>query len=793
MKTALLILALCLAFFQVAFSQPNQKIWGKVVDRESQKPLVNATVMILEAGPITGVTTGDDGVFMFEDVPVGRYNVLVSYAGYESYIMKDVLCESGKQGFLEVGLKEAVVGLGEVSVTNVNKDETVNPMAGVSARSFTVEETEKFAGSWGDPARMASNYAGVFTNSDIYNFIVIRGNSPIGLIWRMEGVPIPNPNHYDYPGLTGGPISMINNNNLAQSDFLTGVFPSEYSNGISGVFDLRLRNGNSQKHEFVAEVGLFSLELGAEGPFSKKSNASFVINYRHSFLGLVDDLLWVEGLPNYQDLTFKLNFPLKKGNLSVFGLAGNSTISESRPDTASNPASGLTLGLGERTGSKTGVLGLKHVHFFSDRTRLVSNLSLSLTRPWERRDSLVNGEYTGLIEEERFKQDRWLLSSKLVRKFNAKNIATIGVMLDDHFVEYYQDFGSLIYETLEGDSLVSRPPWVSQEKNLFVFQGFAEWKHRFSKDLTLYAGLNYQHFFMNNSYSIEPRTSLKWRFTSNQSLSVGYGLHSQLQPFYFYLIKTPITDDIWDRDNYVQTNRELEFTKSHQLALGYDYSISPNLRLKAEVYYQSLYNVPVERRESPLSMLNVGAGDEFSYVDSLVNNGTGRNTGVEFTLEKFLSNRYYFLATASVLDSKYKGSDGITRNTTFNILYNFNALFGYELPVSERSAFNFNIRTVTAGGRRVVPHDEEKTIEEGRDVYNLDEAYELQLADYFRLDTRFGFKRNGNRTSHEIAVDLTNITNRPNEYSQRYNPETNQIETTYQQGFFFIIYYKLRF
>ena len=793
MRTGILILVLFFVIPQGMFSQPSQKIWGKVVDRESQKPLLNATVMILEAGPITGVTTGEDGVFVIENVPVGRYNVLVSYTGYDSYILKDVLCESGKQGFLDVGLKESIIELGEVSIANVNKDETVNPMAGVSARSFTVEETEKFAGSWGDPARMASNYAGVFTNSDIYNFIVIRGNSPIGLIWRMEGIPIPNPNHYDYPGSNGGPISMVNNNVLAQSDFLTGAFPSEYSNGISGVFDLRLRNGNSKKHEFVAQVGVFSLEVGAEGPFSKKSNASFVINYRHSMLGLVNELLWVNGLPNYQDLTFKLNFPLKKGNLSVFGLAGTSIIAESKPDTASNPPSGLTLELGKRTGSKTGVLGLEHVHFFSDRTRLVSNLSLSLTRPWQRLDTLVNGEYTGLIGEGRYKQDRWLLSSKLVGKFNAKNIATLGVKLEDHFVEYYQDYESIIYETPGGDSLVSIPPWISKEDNLFLFQGFAEWKHRFTNDLTLYGGLNYQHFFMNNSYAIEPRTSLTWKFKSNQSLSIGYGLHSQLQPFYYYFIETPLTDDIGDKDNYSQTNRDLEFTKSHQLALGYDYSISPNLRLKAEVYYQSLYNVPVERRKSPVSMLNVGAGEEFTQVDSLVNNGTGRNTGVEFTLEKFLSNRYYFLATASVLDSKYEGSDGITRNTTFNIHYNFNALFGYELPVSKRSAINFNIRTVTAGGRRVVPHDKEKTLEEGENVYNLDEAYELQLADYFRLDTRVGYRLNGNRASHEIAVDLTNITNRPNEFSQQYNPETNLVETTYQQGFFFIIYYRVRF
>jgi len=542
----------------------------------------------------------------------------------------------------------------------------------------------------------------------------------------------------------------------------------------------------------LIEAGLISIEVGAEGPLTKKSSASFVINYRHSLLGLLDNLLWVEAVPKYQDLSFKLNFPLKKGNLSVFGLSGVSNITNSAEDTTSVP-SNISLDYNESTGSKTGIIGLKYVHFFSDRTRIVSNLALSLTRPWERVDSLINGETTSLLGEERFKQDRLLVSSKLIRKFNAKNIATLGVMLEDHFVEYYQDYEFSIYDTPDGDSLVKLPPWTSSENNLFVFQGFAEWKYRFSNNLTFYGGLNYQYFFMNHSYAIEPRTSLKWRFRMDQSLSIGYGIHSQLQPFFYYFIKTSLSDDVWDRDNYIQSNRELDFTKSHHLAIGYDYSISQNLRLKAEVYYQSLYHVPVERRESSLSMINVGAGDEFTYIDSLVNNGTGRNTGIEFTLEKFLSKRYYFLTTASVLDSKYKGSDAITRNTTFNIHYNLNALFGYELPVGERGALQFNVRTVAAGGRRVIPHDEEKTLEEGENVYNFDEAYELQLADYFRIDGRVGYKLNGRKALHEIAVDLTNLTNRPNEYAQRYNPNTNQIEMIYQQGFFYIIYYQVRF
>ena len=780
------------AFVPNAVAQPSQNITGRVVDAESRRPLENANVMILEAGPITGVSTNQEGYFTIEEVPMGRYNIFISYTGYESFIVKEVLCEAGKEVSLDIGLKESIVELDGVTIENINKDQTINIMAGVSARSFTVEETEKYAGSWGDPARMAANYAGVFTNSDIYNFIVIRGNSPNGLIWRMEGIPIPNPNHWDYPGLTGGPISMINNNLLAQSDFLTGAFPSEYTNGISGVFDLQLRNGNSNKHEHLVTLGLMALEVGTEGPLSKKGNASYLINYRRSILALVDELLWVDGSPNYQDLSFKLNFPLEKGNFSIFGLGGTSRISASMDDTTSYPGN-VTHELNERSGSKTGIIGLRYVHFFSDRTRIISNLAVSITRPWERQDSLIDGEFTKFLGEERYKQDRLLVSSKLVKKFNARNIATVGIMLEDHFVEYYERYDSRIVETAGGDSLFLLPPWISKENNLVVFQGFVEWKHRFTSNLTMYGGLNYQHFFMNHSYSLEPRASLKWKFKGNHSLSIGYGLHSQLQPFFYYLTKTPLTDDIWDRDNYIETNRDLDFTKSHQFSLGYDYSISPNLRLKAEIFHQSLFNVPVESKESPLSLINVGAGDEFPYVDSLVNHGTGRNSGIEFTLEKFLSNRYYFLATASVLDSKYEGSDGVTRNTTFNIHFNVNALVGYELPVGERSALNFNIRTVLAGGRRVIPHDEERTIEEGRDIYNDDESFELQLANYYRLDTRVGYKLNGRRASHEISLDLDNITDRANEFDRRYDPSTNQIGYIYQQGFFFYIYYEVKF
>ncbi|MFC2115777.1 carboxypeptidase-like regulatory domain-containing protein [Bacteroidota bacterium] len=789
----LIIVSINIAVFQLVFTQPTQTIRGKVVDQESQMPLLAANVMILEVGPLTGVITDESGIFNIEDVPVGRYNILVSHLGYESFIMRDVVLGTGKEVILNVGMKESILELEGVSVAaNISKDQTINPMAGISARSFTVEETEKYAGSWGDPARMASNYAGVFPNGDIYNYIVIRGNSPYGLIWRMEGIPIPNPNHFNIPGATGGPISMVNNKQLSQSDFLTSAFPAEYGNGVSGVFDLQMRNGNNKKHEHVAELGLMGIELGAEGPFSKKSGASYMVNLRYSLLGLVNELLWVEALPQYQDLSFKLNFPTKKGKISVFGFGGTSRIRGVIDDSASTTPM-YHKQLSDESGAKTGVVGFKHTHFLGSHTRIISDISFSTTRSYDRNDSVVNDVTTRNLAMNRYTEDRLLISSRLLTKLNAKNSMNFGIYLENNFVKYNFHDESILYPGSFGDSLVIYPPKFTEDNKLLVFRSHVEWKHRFTNSLTLYTGLTYNHFFMNNSKALEPRANLRWNFTDKQALSIGYGLHSQLHPFFHYLQKTYLSDDLWDRQDYIETNRELGFSKSQHLALGYDYSISQNLRLKAEVYQQRLYDIPVERKPSSFSLINIGAGTEDPLIDSLVNEGTGRNMGIDLTVEKFFNERYYFLVTASLLDSKYKGSDGILRNTAFNSNLNINALLGYEFPIRENGSIDINIRFVSAGGRRIVPLDVEKTLQEDDEVYIYELAYETRLANYFRLDWRLGYKYNGPKVRHEIGMDIANITNRPNEWEQRYDSHSKQIKMIYQQGTFFYVFYRINF
>jgi hypothetical protein len=180
-------------------------------------------------------------------------------------------------------------------------------MATVSARNFNPEEASRYVASREDIARMATNFAGVKGSDDSRNDIVIRGNSPNGVLWRVEGLDIGNPNHFASFGTTGGPVNIINNKMLGNSDFLTGAFPAEYGNGISGVFDLKLRNGNKEKNEFTAQIGILGLEGTAEGPINEKKGSSYIISYRYATLSIMNKLginFGAAGNPSYQDLNF---------------------------------------------------------------------------------------------------------------------------------------------------------------------------------------------------------------------------------------------------------------------------------------------------------------------------------------------------------------------------------------------------------------------------------------------------------------------------------------------------------
>jgi hypothetical protein len=763
----------------------TQTVRGRVVDAVAQAPIIGANVVVVPppGQPPLGAATDVNGDFKIVNVPVGRQTLKISFIGYEEITLPNVVVTAGKEVILNFALTENVNQLNEVVVEydrSKDKTSTNNELISVSARSFNIDDTKRYAGALGDPSRMAANFAGVVSGNDSRNDIVVRGNSPSGMLWQLEGLNIPNPNHFGALGSTGGPVSMLNNNVLAKSDFITSAFPAQYGNATAGAFDLRLRNGNNERREFLGQIGFNGFEVGAEGPFAKGKKASYLVNYRYSTLGLMQNLGINFGtgnaVPYYQDLNFKVNAPVgKKGRFFLFGLGGASNISflGNKADTTQG---NNFANENENTivNYRTGVLGAGYEYNLSPRTFVKLTLGASGTEENFRGDSIsVITREEFQRGEARFTTQKYSVVGSVSHKFNAKHSLTGGFYVD------LLNFNLFNREIFEGGA--REQVLVNITDQNVLTQGHAQWKFRASQRLTFNTGLHAQHYSLTGQAVVEPRLGLRYLAGRRSTLSLGYGLHSQAPSVYTSYVLTPQRTG-----GAVYTNRDLGFTRSHHVVLGYEANLSDHLLLKAEAYYQSLFAVPVERRASSFSALNTGATFGPSEADSLVNTGTGRNYGLELTLERYFHKGYYFLVTTSLFNSQYTGSDGVERNTAFNTNYVLNVLAGKEWKVgrSKTNVLVFNVRATTVGGRYFTPLNLAASRAQGQAVYDEARAFSERQTPYFRADLRLAYRKEYKRSTLEFALDLQNVSNNQNIFQQAYNRRTNRIVNEYQQGFF---------
>ena len=763
----------------------TQTVKGTILDEQSGNVLSNANV-ILEGKSTAGVITDSLGNFKLKRIPIGRQTIRVSLIGYEEAVIRNIEVTSSKEVVLEIRLKEEIKKLDEVVVkAGRQKSRTLNEAALVSARQFSVDEAVRYSGTRNDPSRMAQNFAGVSGSNDARNDIIIRGNSPSGVLWRMEGIDIPNPNHYSTLGSTGGPVTILNTNTLKNSDFITSAFPAQYGNAVGGVFDLRMRNGNDEKHEFLGQMGFNGFEFGAEGPINKQTRSSFLVNYRYSLVAVIQKFGLSVGTgsatPYYQDINFKVNIPTKKaGTFSLFGLGGESHIKFEAID-EDNLYNTNDGSLRERTfRSLTGVTGLTHNYFFNPITSGKFTIAVSGFDSKYREDFYESTKPDETAFYKKNTQIKYSAGYTFNKKFNLKNQITAGLITDLNKLKLRNDY------IPDGDSVLIT--FFDTKKNAGLLKGFINFGHRFSEKFSTNIGLYQQLFTLNNSYSIEPRWNFRYQFKRNQSFSFGAGLHSQTQPLEVYFYETKSYNGITEL-----TNRNLDFVKSAHGVLGYDINFSKHLRLKAEIYGQYIFNAAVEKDPSSFSMLNAGADFYFPDKTDLVNDGKGYNYGVELTLERFLDKGFYYLITASVFESKYKGSDNIWRNTAFNNNYVFNILGGKEFLLNKRSSFGIDTKIAWTGGQRYTPFDFAASDAAGYVVFKEDEAYSLQNDPYLRLDFKLSYNRNGRKSTQKWYVDLQNLTNRDNIYIRTLNPKEGTTGVIYQIGFFPNINYMITF
>jgi hypothetical protein len=785
MKRILFSLILILSANGVFAQEFTQTIKGRIIDQQSKSPLIGVNVIVLDSKSLQGSSTDAEGLFKIPNVALGRNILKISYMGYKEQVIPNVLVTSGKEVVLNLEMEEQVTNIQEVTVTAIAQRNNIDRgLVTVSGKSFDIEETRRFAGSRNDPARMVAGFAGVTSSNDSRNDIIIRGNTPSGVLWRLEGVDIPNPNHFGSLGSTGGPVSMLNNNLLGKSAFLTGAFPAMYGNATAGVFDLQMRNGNNEKHEFMGQVGFNGVEFGAEGPFSKNSKASYLINYRYSILDLIKKLGVNFGtgaaVPAYQDLSVKFNIPTENfGTFSIFGLGGKSKIKFS-DEQKDNFYSGDGESLDYQT--SMGVIGLSNTYFFNPKTSGKATISWSGSTENVIKDDVLKDKNGVVTIRPDYRnnsfQNRLAFSYVLNQKLNAKNSFVAGFTYNQFHLNYIDSTRS------EGSKFITLRNFKGDAG---FIQGYGNWQTRPSDKLTINAGIYYQQLLLNNTFAIEPRAGLRYNLSNNQSLSFGIGRNSQLQVLQLYF------NNKAENGSYSETNRSLDMTHSDQIVLGYERNLGAKTRLKLETYYQSLSNIPVDKKLSNYSVLNIGANFGTNDKTDLQNTGTGRNYGAEMTIERTFSNGYYYLATVSVFDSKYNGSNEIEHNTAFNGNYTLNLLAGKEFKVSKKMVLSFDTKITTAGGKRFTPIDFEASKKTQNVVLFTDRAYEGSYKDYFRADFKITLRRNGKNIMQEWFVDLQNVSNAQNIFEQTYKPATDKITTTNQLGFFPNINYRIQF
>ena len=772
----------------------TQTIKGRIIDNQTQMPLPGANVVLMNNDPQIGTITDDDGYFRIDDVVTGRVSLQVSFIGYNPLTFSNLNLSTGKELVLNIEMEEKVIKTEEIIVkAKKDKSQVNNEMATISARTFTIEESQRFAGARNDVARMASNYAGVSTSNDAVNDIVIRGNSPNGLLWRMEGIEIPNPNHFGGMGATGGPVSMLNNNVLANSDFMTSAFPAEYGNALSGVFDLKLRNGNYEKHEFVGQVGFNGFEIGAEGPLSKNSRASYLVNARYSTLEAMSAMGFNFGtgtaIPKYKDLTFKLHIPTTSiGIFDIFGLGGINSIDFINSEKDSTD---LRESLYEDryfdvyAKNDMAVVGLNHTFIINDDTYTRLSLSGSRISNHTIIDSVALDKSTiDLIRQHYINYD-YTANFFINKKFNSKHNMRIGVeAMQRSFV--YIDSVFLFDEARFRNRF-------DEDDNFMLYRTYAQWQFKPVDALVFNMGIHMQQMSLTNNYAFEPRFGIKWYFAPKQSLNFGYGLHSKPVATYIFFKKVELSPGV-----NIQPNTDLDFIKSQHFVIGYDWNISPTLHVKLESYYQDIYQSIVEANSSSYSMLN-STTFQWELPDSLENGGFGRNYGVELTLEKFLDRGFYFLLSTSIFDSKYKASDNKWRSTAFDSKYVVNFLAGNEFEIFRkenakyRKWLTFDGKVTIAGGQKYTPINLEQSRIDNSTAYYDDLAFSEKFKDYFRADIRIAFKLEGKKTSQEWAFDIQNLSNSQNPLYKQYDADTDTEKTVYQLGLFPMMQYRITF
>ncbi|GGD70185.1 prevent-host-death protein [Emticicia aquatilis] len=756
----------------------TQTIRGTIIDRVTRQPVVGASITVV--GTTQGGISDVSGNFSIPNVSIGRRAVKCTSIGYETFSSEEFILNSVREVVLTIDLKESTGELQEVKITaSQNTSRPVNDLAYVSARSFTTEETERIPASVNDPGRMAISYPGVKAGRDeTENKIIVRGNSPFGILWRLEGIDIPNPNHFAQPGSGGGGITVFSAQLMSRSDFFTGGMPAEYGNALSGAFDIRFREGNQQKRQYRTKIGVLGLDFSTEGAI-QKGRSSYLVNYRYSTLGLLSQMgIYLVGervTNNFQDLSFNLAFHSKDGKktTTIFGLGGLSKEHYMPVEDPEKRVLGKSDNWEDRIRpANMGAVGVTYNANLNAKSSLklvIAAIGSSINRT---ADTLNRQNVPYRYETQKYEEARLATSAAYNYKFSSKTRLKAGAIINFVDFTFFKETAPRTNVSDINQFNVGRQTSVNGSGNTQTGQAYAQIVQNVAKGLTMNAGLHFMYLFLNKTSSLEPRFSIQYRSPNAHSVSFAYGLHSQFLPMsaYFYVRK----DSVDGKVVTTKANANLQFPRSNHFILSYNY-ITPKLwKFSIEAYYQLLNRVPVEPKAgSTYWMLNYA--ESFPETPT-VSQGKGKNKGIDMSIERFFSKKYYLLITGSIFDAKYQTFDGSIYNSAFNDRFSTALTFGREFTFKNGSVFQVGGRSIFNGGYRYTPIDEVESAKQKRYVALKGADYSAYAPNYFRIDGRVSYRSNRKNTASVFSLDMQNVTNHINYTSVQYNSVNNKLE-----------------
>ena len=778
---------LSLSLFLLALAAPllaqvtSQTIRGTILDQDTRQPLYGAAIVVVGSQPLLAATADEEGRFVIPKVPTGRIDLVIQMMGFEEQKLSNLLLTSGRELVVNVNLLSSVVMGQEVTVHGDRKREDLrNDMVSVSGRKIGVEETSRIAGGINDPARMVSAFPGVAGDATGDNTIIARGNSSKGVLWRLEGMEIPNPNHFSEEGSTGGPINVLNSDMLDDSEFYTGAFAPEYGNALSAVFDMKLRDGNDTEREYTLKAGVLGTDLTAEGPMRGLRGGSSLANFRYSTLSLLDQagIVDYQGVPNYTDGAFKLKLPAgRAGSFWLFGLRGQRTIHQEERSEV-----GDTLFAENDYRSRMGVVGLTHLRTLGENSYIQSSLSVSGNgSDFDYLQTDAPGEVP-LALREQSALGKWTtrFSSTLNNRLNSKHKLRSGIIVS---VDQYQ---MLVDSWSDEANRTERQ--LAAHGEATTLQAFSSWRWRWNEQWTMTSGVHVLHFALNGATSVEPRLGLRYQLKPGRAITAGAGLHAKTESVMTYLAQG--TDA---QGNTYQPNKDLGLSKAAHFVVGYEHMLTEDIQVKAEAYYQHHFNVPVEN--DPTSSFTLSNSTEWFTTKDLVNEGQGRNYGLEVAVEKYFTRGYHFLVTASLSDARNKTMDGVWRNSRFNMGTVANALAGKEWQLGKNGkdrVLTTGFRYSILGGQYATPIDLEASRLAGTQVDGSPVWSEKGDAVH-KLDVVLAFRAARPKVSHEIKADVQNVLNSQTAVYHYFDSRTGTIKDVPQLAMLPVLQYTLRF